>query len=162
MAFLRLCAAIFAGVVLTGCGGVSVPECADDWVKEAALAMFKAEESDSWIGRLEEAGRRRISADGILTTETVDCSADLAVVEDYLDQEFRLVAARTLRLNREARTRQCIVEVHGRLLMVGIRNSSPLCGRKPATLTNEVRVVDGAFRYHIFLDDEGDAHVRRY
>ena len=148
MAFLRLCAAIFAGMVLTGCGGVSVPECADDWVKEAALAMFKKGERDSLIGGLESAGRRR------------DCSADLAVVEEYLDQEFRLVAARTRNLYREARTRRCIADVHGRLLMVGTRNSSPLCGRKPATLTNEVRVV-GVFRYQIFLDDEGNAHVRR-
>lgn len=35
MAFLRLCATVFGGVVLTGCD--SAPQCNDDWVEETAI-----------------------------------------------------------------------------------------------------------------------------
>ena len=38
MAFLRLRAAVFAGAVLTGCGGA--PQCNDDWVEETAIDLL--------------------------------------------------------------------------------------------------------------------------
>lgn len=86
MAFLRLCAAVLAVVVLAGCGGA--PQCNDDWVKETVTEL------------LVESYRER--------------SASFKGKEAFLSQKFELAAVRTLAQREDLGSSTCEAQLHGR------------------------------------------------
>ena len=143
MAFLRLCALVLAGALLTGCGS-SVPQCGDEWVREAAFAKFKQSERE-WI-------ESRLAHDEALRDGK--CFADRSVADNYLNQDFWMVGVRTTDTDWMAKTRSCLAEVYGRKLRF-----YNFCDVDPATLTEKVRHVE-SISYIIIVDDEGTPHVR--
>ena len=94
MAFLRLCAAVLAGAVLTGCGGAA-PKCNDDWVKETVIDLAK---------------------DGHTNTAKIGFGPEVA--DAFANQEFQLIAVRTTALAEDVGTSTCEAEFHGRKMKV--------------------------------------------
>ena len=132
--------AALAGAALAGCGG-GIPQCNEDSVKDAVIEAFKQRE--------REHIELRLSEDAKLGD---DCTADADVANEYLNQEFQLVAVRTQ--GTKEGTRHCSAEVHGRKMTF-----HNFCEQNPATLTDDVRLIERK-SYGVFVDDDGYAHVR--
>ena len=152
VAFLRLCAVVLAGALLTGCGS-SVPQCAEEWIKEEAIEWYKST-ADS---RFHEHPRHTV----------IGRAPD--VWNDYLNQEFRLAMVRTLDRRKGDRSwdvaRRCVAELHGRDwermyedVHVPGGPGSRVAGY---ALTGEVKHLFD-LHYRIFLDDDGNAHIRSW
>ena len=128
-----------------------MPQCGDDWVKEAALAKFKKEERE----RVERhiAHERRLMRAKRQTMED-KCPTDESVANEYLNQEFLMVGVRTTESDWMSETRSCLAEIYGRRLYF-----YNFCEVDPAILTEKIWHID-ATHYRIVIDDEGNPHLR--